>query len=72
VLKLPSTPEDQSVAVMEGLERLQSRLTAVDLSADLTDYEQRRIQDRAKLQDEVGQAAAHVGGVHRERSLAPA
>src|SRR5207248_1885239 len=31
-------------------ERLQSRLTAVDLSADLTDYEQRRIQDRAKLQ----------------------
>jgi len=33
-----------------GWERLQSRLTAVDLSADLTDYEQRRIQDRAKLQ----------------------
>jgi ATP-dependent DNA helicase RecQ len=30
-------------------ERLQSRLTAVDLSADLTDYEERRIQDRAKL-----------------------
>jgi ATP-dependent DNA helicase RecQ len=30
-------------------ERLQSRLTSVDLSADLTDYEQRRIQDRAKL-----------------------
>ncbi|MDB4878251.1 MAG: ATP-dependent helicase, RecQ family [Gemmatimonadetes bacterium] len=26
-----------------------SRLTSVDLSADLTDYEQRRIQDRAKL-----------------------
>jgi ATP-dependent DNA helicase RecQ len=33
-----------------GWERLQSRLTAVDLSADLTDYEQRRVQDRAKLQ----------------------
>jgi ATP-dependent DNA helicase RecQ len=32
-----------------GWERLQSRLTAVDLSADLTDYEERRIQDRAKL-----------------------
>jgi ATP-dependent DNA helicase RecQ len=32
-----------------GWERLQSRLTSVDLSADLTDYEQRRIQDRAKL-----------------------
>jgi ATP-dependent DNA helicase RecQ len=30
-------------------ERLRDRLTAVDLSADLTDYEQRRIQDRAKL-----------------------
>jgi ATP-dependent DNA helicase RecQ len=30
-------------------ERVQSRLTSVDLSADLTDYEQRRIQDRAKL-----------------------
>jgi ATP-dependent DNA helicase RecQ len=30
-------------------ERLQSRLTSVDLSADLTDYEQRRVQDRAKL-----------------------
>jgi ATP-dependent DNA helicase RecQ len=30
-------------------ERLQNRLTAVDLSADLTDYEERRIQDRAKL-----------------------
>ena len=30
-------------------ERLQSRLTSVDLSADLTDYEQRRLQDRAKL-----------------------
>ena len=26
-----------------------SRLTSIDLSADLTDYEQRRIQDRAKL-----------------------
>jgi ATP-dependent DNA helicase RecQ len=32
-----------------GWERLQSRLTAVDLSADLTDYEERRVQDRAKL-----------------------
>jgi len=30
-------------------ERLQNKLTQVDLSADLTDYEQRRIQDRAKL-----------------------
>jgi ATP-dependent DNA helicase RecQ len=30
-------------------ERLQNRLTQVDLSADLTDYEQRRMQDRAKL-----------------------
>lgn len=30
-------------------ERLRDRLTAVDLSADLTDYEQRRLQDRAKL-----------------------
>jgi ATP-dependent DNA helicase RecQ len=30
-------------------ERLQNRLTSVDLSADLTDYEQRRVQDRAKL-----------------------
>src|SRR5512146_2143598 len=36
-----------------GWERLQSRLTSVDLSADLTDYEQRRIQDRAKLQSMV-------------------
>jgi ATP-dependent DNA helicase RecQ len=33
-----------------GWERLQSRLTSVDLSADLTDYEERRVQDRAKLQ----------------------
>ncbi|MBA3671095.1 MAG: ATP-dependent DNA helicase RecQ [Gemmatimonadaceae bacterium] len=32
-----------------GWERLQNRLTAVDLSADLTDYEARRVQDRAKL-----------------------
>ena len=32
-----------------GWERLQSRLTSVDLSADLTDYEARREQDRAKL-----------------------
>ena len=32
-----------------GWERLQSRLTSVDLSADLTDYETRRDQDRAKL-----------------------
>ena len=31
-------------------ERLQNRLTSVDLSADLTDYEQRRVQDRAKLE----------------------
>ncbi|HEX7019816.1 MAG TPA: ATP-dependent DNA helicase RecQ [Gemmatimonadaceae bacterium] len=30
-------------------ERLRDRLTQVDLSADLTDYEQRRLQDRAKL-----------------------
>jgi ATP-dependent DNA helicase RecQ len=30
-------------------ERVQNKLTQVDLSADLTDYEQRRIQDRAKL-----------------------
>jgi ATP-dependent DNA helicase RecQ len=30
-------------------ERLRDRLTSVDLSADLTDYEQRRVQDRAKL-----------------------
>jgi ATP-dependent DNA helicase RecQ len=30
-------------------ERLQNKLTQVDLSADLTDYEQRRMQDRAKL-----------------------
>ena len=32
-----------------GWERLESRLTSVDLSADLTDYEARREQDRAKL-----------------------
>jgi ATP-dependent DNA helicase RecQ len=32
-----------------GWERLQSRITQVDLSADLTDYEERRVQDRAKL-----------------------
>jgi len=30
-------------------ERVQSKLTSVDLSADLTDYEQRRLLDRAKL-----------------------
>ncbi|HEY4128992.1 MAG TPA: RecQ family zinc-binding domain-containing protein, partial [Gemmatimonadaceae bacterium] len=30
-------------------ERLQNKLTQVDLSADLTDYEERRLQDRAKL-----------------------
>jgi ATP-dependent DNA helicase RecQ len=30
-------------------ERLQNQLTSVDLSADLTDYEVRRLQDRAKL-----------------------
>jgi ATP-dependent DNA helicase RecQ len=33
-----------------GWERLRSGLLSVDLSADLTDYEQRRVQDRAKLQ----------------------
>jgi ATP-dependent DNA helicase RecQ len=32
-----------------GWERLQSGLLSVDLSADLTDYEERRVQDRAKL-----------------------
>jgi ATP-dependent DNA helicase RecQ len=32
-----------------GWERLQSRLTSVNLSEDLTDYEARREQDRAKL-----------------------
>ncbi len=32
-----------------GWERLQGKLTSVDLSADLTDYEARREQDRAKL-----------------------
>jgi ATP-dependent DNA helicase RecQ len=32
-----------------GWERLQSRLTSIDLSADLTNYEERRVQDRAKL-----------------------
>jgi hypothetical protein len=32
-----------------GWERLQTKLTSVDLSADLTDYEARREQDRAKL-----------------------
>jgi ATP-dependent DNA helicase RecQ len=32
-----------------GWERLQRRLTSVDLSADLTDYEARREQDHAKL-----------------------
>jgi ATP-dependent DNA helicase RecQ len=36
-----------------GWERLQDRLTAVDLSADLTDYEARREQDRAKLRSMV-------------------
>ena len=30
-------------------ERLRDRLTSVDLSADLTDYEDRRLQDRVKL-----------------------
>ena len=30
-------------------ERLEGRLTQVNLSADLTDYEERRVQDRAKL-----------------------
>src|SRR4051812_11922843 len=37
-----------------GWERLQSRLTSIDLSADLTDYEARREQDRAKLRAMVG------------------
>jgi ATP-dependent DNA helicase RecQ len=37
-----------------GWERLQSRLTSVDLSADLTDYDARREQDRAKLRVMVG------------------
>ncbi|MDB4887614.1 MAG: ATP-dependent helicase, RecQ family [Gemmatimonadetes bacterium] len=32
-----------------GWERLQTGLLSVDLSADLTDYEERRVQDRAKL-----------------------
>jgi ATP-dependent DNA helicase RecQ len=36
-----------------GWERLQSKLTSVDLSADLTDYEERRVQDRAKLRSMV-------------------
>ena len=35
-------------------ERLRDRLTSVDLSADLTDYEQRRLQDRAKLRTMIG------------------
>jgi ATP-dependent DNA helicase RecQ len=30
-------------------ERLKNHLTSIDLSADLTDYEHRRLQDRAKL-----------------------
>ena len=34
-------------------ERLENRLTQVNLSADLTDYEERRIQDRAKLRSMV-------------------
>ena len=37
-----------------GWERLQHRLTSVDLSADLTDYESRREQDRAKLRAMIG------------------
>ena len=37
-----------------GWERLQSRLTSVDLSADLTDYDARREQDRAKLRVMIG------------------
>ena len=37
-----------------GWERLQGKLTSVDLSADLTDYEARREQDRAKLRAMVG------------------
>jgi ATP-dependent DNA helicase RecQ len=34
-------------------ERFESRLTQVNLSADLTDYEERRVQDRAKLRSMV-------------------
>jgi ATP-dependent DNA helicase RecQ len=37
-----------------GWERLQSKLTSVNLSEDLTDYEARREQDRAKLRAMVG------------------
>ena len=33
-----------------GWERLRNNLTACDLSADLIDYEERRVQDQAKLQ----------------------
>ncbi|MEP6998961.1 MAG: RecQ family ATP-dependent DNA helicase [bacterium] len=36
-----------------GWQRLQSQLTSVNLSADLTDYEDRREQDRAKLRSMV-------------------
>jgi ATP-dependent DNA helicase RecQ len=35
-------------------ERMREHLTSVDLSADLTDYEQRRIRDRAKLRTMIG------------------
>ncbi|MEO5817375.1 MAG: RecQ family ATP-dependent DNA helicase [Gemmatimonadaceae bacterium] len=37
-----------------GWERLKSKLTSVNLSEDLTDYEARREQDRAKLRAMVG------------------
>jgi ATP-dependent DNA helicase RecQ len=37
-----------------GWERLQDRLTTVNLSGDLTDYEARREQDRAKLRAMIG------------------
>jgi ATP-dependent DNA helicase RecQ len=35
-------------------ERLRDKLTQVNLSADLTDYEERRVQDRAKLRAMIG------------------
>lgn len=37
-----------------GWERLQGQLTSVNLSGDLTDYEERRAQDRAKLLEMIG------------------
>jgi ATP-dependent DNA helicase RecQ len=35
-------------------ERLRDRLTQVDLRADLTDYEERRARDQAKLRSMIG------------------